>query len=75
MKEIVFESKLLPDGHLYCPKKFAKKKNVRFKVTVIFDETDDRVSEQEMEYAAAQDISDDLLSEEEVDYYLNLEEI
>lgn len=75
MKEIVFESKLLPDGHLYCPKKFAKKKNVRFKVVVIFDEIDDRVSEQEMEYAAAQDLTDDFLSEEEVNYYLNLEEL
>ncbi len=75
MKEIVFESKLLPNGHLYCPKKFAKKQNVRFKVIVIFDEIDDRVSEQEMEFTAAHDLSNDFLSEEEVNYYLNLEEI
>ncbi len=26
MKKMVFESKLLPDGHLYCPDEFSHKK-------------------------------------------------
>ena len=36
MKKLVFESKLLPDGHLYCPKELAHKKNAYFKVVVTF---------------------------------------
>ncbi len=74
----VFESKLLPDGHLYCPKEYAKKKNARFRVIVYFEEESnvvDVVSEKEIEFAAAQDLSEDFLSEEELNYYLNLEEI
>lgn len=31
-KKAVFDSKLLPDGHLFCPKEFADKKNLQFKV-------------------------------------------
>jgi len=73
MKEIVFESKLLSDGHLYCPKEIAKKKNAHFKVIVYFEEKNDAATEQEMELAAVKDISEDFLSEEELKYYMNLE--
>ena len=75
MKEIVFESKLLPDGHLYCPQELTKKKNARFKVIAYFEETDDQVTIQEMELTTVQDMSEDFLSEPELNYYLNLEEI
>ena len=75
MKEIVFESKLLSDGHLYCPKELAKKKNARFKVFAYIEETEDLVTEQEIELAAVQDLSEDFLSENELNYYLNLDDV
>jgi hypothetical protein len=65
---VSFESKLLPEGHLYCPKEFTKKKNVHFKVIVVFDESD-------IELSAIKDNSIDFLSREELDYYLNLERL
>jgi hypothetical protein len=34
MNKAVFKTRLLPDGHLYCPEEFAKKKNALFKVVV-----------------------------------------
>ena len=74
MKEIIFESKLLPDGHLHCPEEIAKKKNARFKVIAYIEETEDLVTEQEIELAAVQDLSEDFLSEDELNYYLNLDE-
>ncbi len=74
MKEEIFESKLLPDGHLYCPKKFAKKKNARFKVTVIFEDSGNQATEADIELASAQDLPEDSLSKEELKYYLNLED-
>ena len=40
MNTQTFESRLLPDGHLYCPKEFVKKKNAHFKVIVILEDTD-----------------------------------
>ncbi len=74
MKEVVFNTRLLPDGHLYCPEEFAEKENVRFKVIVIFDETGDQDIEREIEVSAVTDVSEDFLSEEELNYYLNLDE-
>ena len=38
MNKITFKSKLLPDGHLYCPKEFSKNKNAKFKVIVMFED-------------------------------------
>lgn len=75
MTEIVLNTKLLPDGHLYCPEEFAGKKDVQFKVIVIFDETAQQATEQGIEAAAVQDVSENLLSEEELNDYLNLVEI
>lgn len=75
MTEIVFNTKLLPDGHLYCPEEFAGKKDVQFKVIVVFDETAQQAIEQGIEASAVQDVSENLLSEEELNYYLNLVEI
>jgi hypothetical protein len=65
---VSFDSKLLPEGNLYCPKEFTKKKNVHFKVIVVFDESD-------IELSAIKDNSIDFLSREELDYYLNLERL
>ena len=73
MKNLVFESKLLPDGHLYCPREFAHKKHVNFKVVVTFEETDLEASEHEIEISNINDVSEDFLSEKELNYYLNLE--
>ena len=75
MNTIAFESKLLPDGHLYCPKEFTKKKNVKFKVIVVFEDTKIEASEQDIELSSIKDISNDFLSKKELNYYLNLEEL
>ncbi len=74
MQNIVFESKLLPDGHLYCPEEFLNKKNIRFKVMVTFGETYAEASDREIEKSAIRDVSDDFSTEEEVNYYLSLQE-
>ncbi len=75
MKKMVFESKVLPDGHLYCPDKIAREKDAHFKVIVTFEETSLEASEREIELSAIKDTSEDFLSEEEVNYYLNLKEL
>lgn len=75
MKKMVFESKLLPDGHLYCPDEFSNTKKVHFKVIATFEETDFEASEHEVELSAIQDASGDFLSEEELNYYLNLKDL
>ena len=49
MKKTIFESKLLPDGHLYCPNEFAQKKNAHFEVIVTFEEIEFEASEREVE--------------------------
>ena len=72
-EKLVFDSKLLPDGHLYCPEEFIYMKDVHFKVVVAFEkETDFEASEHEIEIANINDVSKDFLSEEELNYYLNL---
>ena len=38
MNTLVFDSQLLPDGHLACPQEFAHKNNIQFKVLAIFEE-------------------------------------
>ena len=72
MKNLTFESRLLPDGHLYCPERVAHKKNAFFKVVVTFEETSVEASEQEIKLSSINDVSGDFLSEEELGYYLNL---
>lgn len=67
MKKMVFESKLLPDGHLYCPTEVAQKNNAHFKVIVTFKETEFEASEH--------DASEDFLSEKELNYYLGLKDL
>ncbi len=73
VKNVAFESNLLPDGHLYCPKEFAYKPNVHFKVIATFKEPELEASEHEIELSSIKDISEDFLSHEELNYYLNLE--
>ena len=75
MNTQTFESKLLPSGHLYCPKEFTQKKNIYFKVIVIFEDLDVEASKDDIELSNITDISHDVFSNEEINYYLNLEEI
>jgi len=75
MNTLIFDSQLLPDGHLACPQEFAYKKNVQFKVLVIFEETESEASDRELEHATVADHSDEYLSPEELTYYLHLEEL
>lgn len=74
MKTLIFDSHLLLNGHLSCPKEFAHKKNVHFKVVAVFEETEQQASDQDLEKAAIQDTGDDFLSQNELDYYLSLDE-
>ncbi|OIP41332.1 hypothetical protein AUJ95_03515 [Candidatus Desantisbacteria bacterium CG2_30_40_21] len=73
VKNMTFESKLLPDGHLYCPEDLAYKQNINFKVIVTFKKPEIEASEYEIELSNIKDISEDFLSQEELNYYLNLE--
>lgn len=75
MGKKVFESRVLPDGHLYCPEELARGKNARFKVIATFEDTNVEASEREVELSAIHDTSEDYLSEEELNYYLNLKEL
>ncbi|MBW8048885.1 MAG: hypothetical protein FVQ77_00800 [Cytophagales bacterium] len=71
MGKSVFNSKLLEDGHLYCPKKFAVK-DAKFKVIVSIPQ--DNASDSEIEMASTIDNPDDFLTEEEIKYYLQLKD-
>lgn len=74
MQEAVFDSRLLKDGHLYCPKEFAKPE-AKFKVIVTLpDKEVEDASESDIEMVSAADNSDDFLSHEELEYYLSLDE-
>ncbi|MBC8180648.1 hypothetical protein H8E88_05935 [candidate division KSB1 bacterium] len=75
METLAFESKLLSDGHLYCPKELTRKRNVKFKVIVTFEDNKIEASDIDIELSSINDISDDFLSDEEVNYYLNLDEL
>lgn len=75
MGKVVFESKLLPDGHLYCPEKLAQKKNTHFKVIATFDGNYLEANDLDVELSALNDVSEDFLSEEELSYYLKLKEL
>jgi hypothetical protein len=74
MKTAVFETTLLPDGHLDCPPEYVHSKDARFQVMVTFDSSDAPASDREIELAAVHDVTEDLLSREELAYYLDLEE-
>ena len=75
IKKTVFNSKLLPYGHLYCPSELAKVRNAHFSVTVTFGETKPEASEREIELSAIIDTSEDFLSKEELNYYINLKDL
>jgi hypothetical protein len=70
MHEIVFESQLLKDGHLYCPKEYATPR-AKFKVIVTLP--DKYATDSEIELASVIDNSDEFLSEEELNYYMSLD--
>ncbi len=71
MKRAVFQTNLLPDGHLHCPAEFARE-NMRFEVIATHEDEDAQTAERDAELAAVNDVSHDLLSEQELQYYLNL---
>ncbi len=70
----VFDSHVLPDGHLACPQEFLHQKNVQFKVLVFLDDVEQEASEVDIELAAVQDTGDDFVSQEELNYYLALDD-
>ena len=70
MHEIVFESQLLKDGHLYCPKEYA---TPRAKFKVIVSLPDEYAADSEIELASVIDNSDEFLSKKELYYYMNLD--
>jgi hypothetical protein len=72
---LIFDSQLLPDGHLTCPQEFIRKKNIQFKVLVILEEPDREATDQDIERAAIQDTANDFLSDKELQYYLHLEDL
>ncbi len=75
MSTQVFETQLMPDGHLACPVWISNKRPVRFKVIAFFDEpvVRDRVAtDRDIEAAAVVDVSEDFLSDDEVSYYMAL---
>lgn len=75
MKKAVFETTLLPDGHLDCPREYVHRKDAHFKVVVTFEEPRaGAATDRDRELAAIHDLSDDFLSEEELSYYLALKE-
>ena len=70
METVVFESRLLPDGHLYCPKEFIKNKNIRFKVVVTFEKTYPEATDHDIERSTINDVSEEFLTDEEINYYI-----
>ena len=71
MQKTMFETKLLRDGNLYCPKKYARS-DAKFKVIVLFPDVE--LEDETMETASIADLSDDVLTEDEIEYYLHLVE-
>ncbi len=71
----IFDSQLLSDGHLSCPKEFAQRKNAQFKVLVVFEELAYEATNRDIEQAAVLDNSNEYLLQEELNYYMKLEEI
>ncbi|HJW85332.1 MAG TPA: hypothetical protein VJ440_01710 [Candidatus Brocadiaceae bacterium] len=75
MGKKIFESRVLPDGHLYCPEELARGKNAHFIVIATFEDANVEASERVVELSAIHDTSEDYLSEEELNYYLNLKQL
>lgn len=71
----IFDSQLLPDGHLSCPREIAEKENIQFKILAIYEEPVREATDREIERAAIQDAPEDFLTQEELQYYMGLEEI
>ena len=74
MSVMTFESRVLPDGHLYCPEELARREGARLEVKVEFEDSESTASDRDIEESAIRDLSDELLSQEELDYYLSLKE-
>jgi len=69
---VIFDTKLLNNGHLYCPKEFNNKK-AKYKVIVIFQD-DKNDFDEDIEMSAVKDCEDiDFLDDTELKYYLDLD--
>jgi hypothetical protein len=71
MNEITFDSRLVEDGHLYCPEKYLLK-DAKYKVTVYLPEKD--TEDTEIDRISVLDDSEEYLSPEEINYYMNLKD-
>lgn len=71
MHEIIFESQLLKDGHLSCPKKYAMPKATYKVIATLPDLT---ATDSDIEMASVIDQSDEFISEEELSYYMKLDD-
>jgi hypothetical protein len=67
MSEIIFDTKLLDNGSLYCPKELSNKE-AKYKVIVNLPDNED--FNEDIEKSAAADNSSDFLTKEELEYYL-----
>lgn len=70
MNEVIFESQLLKDGHLSCPKEYAMPKAI-YKVVVSLP--DAIATDSDIEMASVVDQSDEFISDGELSYYMNLD--
>jgi hypothetical protein len=75
MNTLIFDTQLLPDGHLDCPQEFAHKPSIQFKVIAIFEEQERVASDQDIERAAIHDTFNEYLTSEELNYYLALGDV
>ena len=70
MYEIIFNSKLMEGGTLFCPKEYSFKE-ADYKVIVKLPEKD--ASDIDIETSAMADNSEEFLTNEEIKYYMNLD--
>ncbi len=75
MNTLIFDTHLLPDGHLACPQEFAHKSHIQFKVIAIFEEQEWAASDEDIERAAVRDTPNEYLTSEELTYYLALGDV
>jgi len=71
MHEIIFESQLLKDGHLSCPKEYAMPKAI-YKVAVSLPDL--IATDSDIEMVSVVDQSDEFISDGELSYYMSLDE-
>ena len=68
MQQIIFDSNLIDNLYLSCPKEYAIR-DAKYKVVAFIPEPDEE--QKDLELSAANDM-DDFLTEDEVKYYMKL---